>query len=400
MSNLDVIVEAALYREVSQLGDDKYIVMDEASEQLFVKKLLSVYNKDVFSFLQNNPSKYVPNIKLFWEEDNNLVVLEEYIEGRTLEDMLNDKNEDMRFDSKKKILLGICDGLIYLHAAEPPIIHRDIKAANIMIDSAGQVKIIDYDAAKIKSENRTKDTVLIGTVGNAAPEQYGFRQSDERTDIFALGKLLERMLPESGEAMLIVEKATKLQPELRYQNVKQVKNVVEKLRDPDGGTKINNWEKAVICMGVFLVVLFGVFLGVKLFRNTYPLTISSNDIKQIETTEEVENKNSDNKNIETTSEDTFSEDSFPEDISLMYFDEADKQIEEFKRTGTSEDAEKALEKCRVIKKRGLDSGEYLQKCYDVIDAYRIELSKNGNETDSKKLQEVLDEYKYILGIDE
>ena len=80
-------------------------------------------------------------------------------------------------------------------------------------------------------------------------------------NVFALGKLIERMLPESGEAMLIVEKATKLQPELRYQNVKQVKNVVEKLRDPDGGTKINNWEKAVICMGVFLVVLFGGIFG-------------------------------------------------------------------------------------------------------------------------------------------
>lgn len=74
-----MIVGAALYREVSQLGDDKYIVMDEASEQLFVKKLLSVYNKDVFSYLHNNPSKYVPNIKLFWEEDNNLVVPEVFL---------------------------------------------------------------------------------------------------------------------------------------------------------------------------------------------------------------------------------------------------------------------------------------------------------------------------------
>ena len=65
----------------------------------------------------------------------------------------------------------ICDGLLFLHAAEPPIIHRDIKAENILIDRTGCVKIIDYDAAKMYHKGKNRDTVLIGTEGSAAPEQ-------------------------------------------------------------------------------------------------------------------------------------------------------------------------------------------------------------------------------------
>ena len=147
--------------------------------------------------------------------------------------------------------------MIFLHSAQPPIIHRDIKASNIMIASDGQVKMIDYDAAKTKSENKGRDTVLIGTVGIAAPEQYGFSQSDERTDIYAFGKLIENVLPDSNDAMVVAQNATKLQPELRYQNMKQVKRAVKNLH-------LKN--KSDICLIlqiliVFLIVLMIIVLG-------------------------------------------------------------------------------------------------------------------------------------------
>ena len=75
-------------------------------------------------------------------------------------------------------------------------------------------------------------------------------------------------------------------------------------------------------------------------------------------------------------------------IYILYVEEADKQIHIFEESPTPENAEKALEQCRTIKSRGLDTGEYLQKCYDIIDSYRLKISDEGNYEDSMQLKEV------------
>ena len=240
MSDIDSIVEGALYTEVKTLKDGKSIVMDPVTERLYYKKILSVYSVPVFRFLQQQHHKNIPGIKVFWKEEGNLVVIEEFIQGRTLDQILDSSTEGLRatgdkidFEEKKRILLEICDGLEFLHSANTPIIHRDIKASNIMIADDGTVKIIDYDAAKQYVPNKEKDTVLIGTQGVAAPEQYGFGQSDERTDIYALGKLIQRMLPDSKYALKIAEKATKLEPDARYKSVREMRLQIEKLWNPE-----------------------------------------------------------------------------------------------------------------------------------------------------------------------
>ena len=76
----------------------------------------------------------------------------------------------------------------------PPIIHRDITPFNILITSSLDVSLIDFNASKQFKKNKKKDTLLMGTQNYAAPEQFGFFQSDARTDIYALANLLNIML--------------------------------------------------------------------------------------------------------------------------------------------------------------------------------------------------------------
>ena len=272
MPTLDEIVENSLYTEVKKLRDGISIVMDPSKEKLYLKKVLDVFSVPVFEFLRDNSDPHIPRVKLFWEEGEKLVVIEEYIQGTTLEELLENKKDfrgkALGFEEIKRILLELCDGLIFLHSANPPIIHRDIKASNVIVSDDGVVKLIDYDAAKQFAKGKKKDTVLIGTQGIAAPEQYGFAQSDERTDIFALGKLMERMISgiehsEAGQAEKIIEKATKLQPELRYKSIQEMKTAIERLRSPMD--KASPVDKKLLAAAVIIAALL-LALGFTLFK--------------------------------------------------------------------------------------------------------------------------------------
>ena len=272
MATLDEIVENSLYTEVKKLRDGISLVMDPKTDKIYLRKVLDVFSVPVFEYLNSHTDVHIPRIKAFWEEGDKLVVIEEYIQGTTLEELLEKgqdyKGDKFEFAEIKRILIELCDGLIFLHGANPPIIHRDVKASNVIISEDGRVKLIDYDAAKQFTKGKKKDTVLIGTQGIAAPEQYGFAQSDERTDIFALGKLMERMLSgiehsEAGQAEKIVEKATKLQPELRYKTVLEMKMAVERLRSPMD--KASPVDKKLVAAAVIIAALL-LALGFTVFR--------------------------------------------------------------------------------------------------------------------------------------
>ena len=88
----------------------------------------------------------------------------------------------------------LCNILEALHSMTPPIIHRDIKPSNIIITSYNYAMLLDFNAAKQFSGQNESDTVLIGTPGYAAPEQYGFGSSSPKTDIYSLGIVLREML--------------------------------------------------------------------------------------------------------------------------------------------------------------------------------------------------------------
>lgn len=198
------------------------VLIDPASGKILLRKELEYYNLQVFSWLKEHPCDRIPNIVNYYEQNGHLIVDEEYIEGSTLSEITGGFTLDA--DEKKRIFSEVLEGIDYLHHAKPPIIHRDIKASNILITKDNQVKIIDYDAAKIYRPNEEKDTVLIGTEGSAAPEQYGFGASDQRTDIYALGILLKELFPHDRQMNRIAEKACRLDPDDRYQNIRELKD--------------------------------------------------------------------------------------------------------------------------------------------------------------------------------
>ena len=197
------------------------LVKGREDDSLYVMKRMEFYEIKVFEFIRDNRNIHIPRVYDFWEEDGILTVVEEYINGKTLDKYL-EVNTLTRND-RKKIITDILDGLEFLHTATVPIIHRDLKDTNVMITNDGVVKIIDYDAAKTFKAGESKDTMLVGTAGSAAPEQYGFSQSDPRTDIYAVGMLMKQLFEGDTLYESIMIKATRMDPKQRYQTVAEMR---------------------------------------------------------------------------------------------------------------------------------------------------------------------------------
>ena len=213
------------FKTIGIIDDHKKIMKDEKGKMYYLK-VISNYNLSVFAWLKEHPNEHIPTIYSYEEKDGELEVIESYIDGVTLDQILK---YDISLEERKGILKQILDGISFLHHANPPIIHRDIKSTNIMIDEEGVVKIIDYDAAKIHQKNQPRDTVLLGTEGIAAPEQYGFGSSDTRTDIYALGILIRTMFPDDLHLLEVADVCTQLKPSERYQSIEELDEAIHHL---------------------------------------------------------------------------------------------------------------------------------------------------------------------------
>lgn len=216
------------YEELMQLDDIKSIWLVRHNETgiLYVKKKIQLYNKEVYFQLQNSCIPNIPGIILCVEEEDGLTVIEEYIHGISLEKALERDGAFSEIQTAR-IMYQLCDTIHILHKSDPPIIHRDIKPSNIMVSNDGVVKLIDFNAAREFSYGQNEDTRLMGTRKFAAPEQYGFGQSDQRTDIYALGVtmyyLITKDFPESqiyhGKLLPVIQKCVNIDKQRRYQNV-------------------------------------------------------------------------------------------------------------------------------------------------------------------------------------
>lgn len=201
-----------------------------------------------YKLLKQNPSHLLPRV-LYCAEDTkkcDTVIIEEFINGDTLEDYLS---QGKLFDEAKAVavLLQLCDGLLKLH--ELNVIHRDIKPGNIKMFK-DKVYLIDFDAAREYKEEKGGDTHIVATKEYAPPEQYGNEQTDERSDIYSLGKTMKKMLGKDyqGKLLPILEKCTQFAPKDRYKNVKQLKDDIEKAP----GWSI--WQKTAVVASALLAV--------------------------------------------------------------------------------------------------------------------------------------------------
>lgn len=164
----------------------------------------------------------LPEILEVGEKDGETILLEEYVQGDTLTELL--KGGPLKISEVKQIGSQLCCALWVLHSMG--VVHRDVKTDNVII-RGNQAVLIDFDASRIYKETTSEDTRVLGTVGFAAPEQYGLSQSDERADIYAVGVLLNVMLTgehpsrklAGGRMGRIVQRCTMVNPEKRYKNI-------------------------------------------------------------------------------------------------------------------------------------------------------------------------------------
>lgn len=156
--------------------------------------------RDVSELYKNLMQIRHPNLTVIYDcvyANGNTYVVEEYISGRTLEEILVDRGT---FSEQETIATTteLCKALEVLHGQNPPIIHNDIKSSNVMIRDDGSVKLFDFDISRIYKEDAYKNTKLMGTYEYAAPEHYGFGQSEPCTDIYSLGVTMHEMLTGEG----------------------------------------------------------------------------------------------------------------------------------------------------------------------------------------------------------
>lgn len=189
-----------------------------------------------------NPARADSKPQSIPKNTGNLVVYYQYIQGTTVASKLKHEGA-FSVDDAYAATRDVACALSALH--EKGIIHRDVSAGNVVIPhtTSGTIHawLIDFGIARKYQDGLSQDTICAGTNGFASPEQYGFMQSDARSDIYALGKLLGAMLTgylpyESAYAPAlasktvpsdfrrVVEKACAFEPSKRYQNIKQMQS--------------------------------------------------------------------------------------------------------------------------------------------------------------------------------
>lgn len=228
----------SFYRELTVFDEKKNIVLvqDRRNSELCVKKTLDIYSRDVYEQLASVRIEGVPAVKECVADDGKLIVVEEYVQGRSLKQVLDEQgllNEEQAYD----IAVQLADILVRLHQLEPAIVHRDIKPSNIIIEKNGHVNLIDFNAARHVNADKNEDTRMLGTVYFAAPEQFGFGQSDERTDIYGLGATINYIMtgdkPGAGIAECrfsdILKKCLMVDAKDRYQSAEELRGVLDML---------------------------------------------------------------------------------------------------------------------------------------------------------------------------
>ncbi len=227
------------YRVVSALKPDQSVllIMDNASGEYYVQKEIAIYNIDIYRFLTQHPLKGVPRIEALREDEDRLVIWEQYIYGNSLQTVL-DSAGSISPDLALQYISELCSIVEQLHAQHPPIIHRDIKPSNVLIAGDRSVWLLDFNAAKYSEPAQERDTRLLGTPGFAAPEQYGFGASTVQTDIYAIGALLNTLLTgdvspvyaKDARVFAILDRCLEMNPEDRYSSVSELKQAVDDVR--------------------------------------------------------------------------------------------------------------------------------------------------------------------------
>ena len=233
-----------------------YLAMNEkVNKQWAIKEVLKKdyrnfeMDKKEIEMMKRLKHPNLPAIVDVIEGVDGLLIVMDYIEGQSLEDIVRSygaQRQEMVISWAKQL----CSVLCYLHGRTPPIIYRDMKPSNIILRPDGKLILIDFGAAREYKEETFQDTVLLGTRGYAAPEQYrSDGQSDERTDLYSLGVTLFRLftgaepqelcpvrelVPEISPGIeKILLKCTRVNKKERYKNAAELLEAFERYWEYD-----------------------------------------------------------------------------------------------------------------------------------------------------------------------
>ena len=256
----------------------------------------------------------LPSIVDVIENEDTLLIVMDYIEGNPLSKALEEygaQPQEYVIEWAKQL----CDVLEYLHTRTPSIVYRDMKPANVMLKPDGNVTLIDFGTAREYKEKNLADTTCLGTVGYAAPEQFGgMGQTDARTDIYCLGATLYHLvtgcnpceppyeiLPirsinpqlSSGLERIII-KCTQRNPEDRYQSCAELMYALDHYEEIDDiyrNAQKKKFIKFASCAVLSLAFLAGgITCGVLESRETEQLYSSHVAKAERETVNEAKRK--------------------------------------------------------------------------------------------------------------
>lgn len=225
----------------------------------------------------------LPRIVDIIEDSQKIYVVMDYVEGESLDKVLNlygAQSQEQVIDWAKQL----CGVLNYLHSSNPPIIYRDMKPANVVLQPSGNIKLLDFGIAREYKDQKIEDTVSLGTKGYAAPEQFGGKgQTDVRTDIYCLGVTLYHLVTGrnpceppyelypirqwnpnlSGGFERIIQKCTQLNPVDRYQSCAELIYALERYETFDDAYR--DRQKKKIFVQSFLTAFAILFIGAGFF---------------------------------------------------------------------------------------------------------------------------------------
>ncbi len=223
------------YKVVSIIKSDSKVKITRLRNETFSRDIVVREFKgsgDTYRKLLTTNHINLPEIYEVFTDGDNCTVLEEFIDGVTVADVLACGLYTER--GAAAVATEICNALCELHKKD--IIHRDIKPENVMVTSNGRVVLIDFGAARVFKHLRTSDTFIMGTAGYAAPEQFGFSQTDKRADIFSLGVMLNVMLTGyhpskllyEGKFGKVIRRCIQIEPGRRFSDAAELKATIEK----------------------------------------------------------------------------------------------------------------------------------------------------------------------------
>ena len=268
---------------VSQIRKNLDLVQNKFTRQLMVRRISPAADYPVLQTLCRIKHRNLMEIYDVKTQDGVCISLCEYINGMTL-DMRVEYYQPFDIRSAKDILCQICDGLSQLHING--IVHRDIKPGNVMITDDGTVKIIDYSISRLIKPEQRKDTTVLGTAGYASPEQFGFTQTNGKTDIYACGVLLNYLLTgklpneqlHQGPLTTVIQQCIEIDENKRFASADELKKVLQGKKinrrrpfRPLPGFRSKHVFPKIITVFFYTVWIFMLFV----YINGFPMIMSS-----------------------------------------------------------------------------------------------------------------------------